>query len=51
MSLGTVLYDVFGYQAIIGAVVGGLLSFNVLFPSDQPSIAKLIGFCLRQIDL
>ena len=23
--------------------IGGLLSFNVIFPSDQPSIARLIG--------
>ena len=25
--------------------VGGLLSFNVIFPSDQPDIARLLG-CL-----
>lgn len=41
---GTWLYDLFGIQAAIGAVAGGLLSFNVLFPSDHPDIAKLIGF-------
>lgn len=23
--------------------VGGLLSFNVIFPSDQPDIARLLG--------
>lgn len=24
-------------------VVGGLLSFNVLYPTDEPSIARLLG--------
>ena len=24
-------------------VVGGLLSFNILFPSDKPDIARLLG--------
>jgi len=23
--------------------IGGLLSFNIIFPSEQPSIARLIG--------
>lgn len=40
---GSALYSVFGAQAWISAVVGGLLSFNILFPTDQPSIARLIG--------
>lgn len=30
-------------QAWAALAVGGLLSFNLLFPSDQPDIARLIG--------
>lgn len=40
---GSTLYKVFEYQAYISVVVGGLLSFNVIFPSDQPDIARLLG--------
>lgn len=40
---GSVLYSVFEWQAYLSVVVGGLLSFNVLFPSDQPTIARLMG--------
>ena len=40
---GSVLYTVFEVQAWLALVVGGLLSFNVLFPSDQPDIARLLG--------
>jgi hypothetical protein len=37
------LYNVFEYQAWIAVVVGGLLSFNLIFPSDEPSVARLLG--------
>ena len=37
------LYTVFEVQAWLALAVGGLLSFNILFPSDQPDIARLIG--------
>jgi len=40
---GTVLYQVFEVQAYLAIVVGGLLAFNVIYPSDEPSIARLMG--------
>lgn len=40
---GSVLYSIFGVQAWVALAVGGLLSFNLIFPSDQPDIARLIG--------
>ena len=40
---GSWLYTVFDVQAWLALVVGGLLSFNVIFPSDQPDIARLMG--------
>lgn len=40
---GSLLYTVFEVQAWVALFVGGLLSFNVIFPSDQPDIARLIG--------
>jgi hypothetical protein len=40
---GSVLYTVFEVQAWLALAVGGALSFNILFPSDQPDIARLIG--------
>lgn len=40
---GSLLYDIFEWQAWISLVVGGLLSFNVLFPTDDPSIPRLMG--------
>eukprot|EP00210_Caulerpa_lentillifera_P005187 g4958.t1 len=43
LFLGSLLYSIFGYQAVAGVLVGGLLSFNVLFPSDDPTIGKLLG--------
>lgn len=33
----------FPLQAWAALAVGGLLSFNLIFPSDQPDIARLIG--------
>ena len=38
---GSWLYTVFDVQAWAALVVGGLLSFNVIFPSDEPDIARL----------
>jgi hypothetical protein len=35
--------QVFEVQAWLAVVVGGLLSFNVIFPTDEPSIARLMG--------
>lgn len=40
---GSMLCTVFEVQAAISAVVGGLLAFNFIFPSDEPSIARLLG--------
>ena len=40
----------FEAQAWLSLAVGGLLSFNLLFPTDQPSIARMLGcaVCLLQ---
>lgn len=35
--------QVFEWQAWVAMLVGGLLSFNVLFPTDEPSIPRLMG--------
>ncbi|GMH34494.1 hypothetical protein BSKO_02328 [Bryopsis sp. KO-2023] len=40
---GSLLYKIFGWQAWGSAAIGGLLAFNVLLPSDEPSIARLMG--------
>jgi len=40
---GSTLYTIFGAQAYLSLVVGALLSFNVILPSDQPDIARLMG--------
>eukprot|EP00198_Chlamydomonas_reinhardtii_P006288 XP_001695624.1 predicted protein [Chlamydomonas reinhardtii] len=40
---GTVLYDVFEWQSWICLVAGGLLSFNIIWPTDEPSIPRLLG--------
>eukprot|EP00192_Tetraselmis_astigmatica_P019893 CAMPEP_0117681124 /NCGR_PEP_ID=MMETSP0804-20121206/18780_1 /TAXON_ID=1074897 /ORGANISM="Tetraselmis astigmatica, Strain CCMP880" /LENGTH=188 /DNA_ID=CAMNT_0005490791 /DNA_START=315 /DNA_END=881 /DNA_ORIENTATION=- len=40
---GSLLYQIFDVQAWLAVVVGGLLSYNVLFPSDEPTIARLMG--------
>lgn len=47
--VGSVLYDIFTYQAWICMALGGLLSYNVLFPSDQPDIWRLMGCALRPL--
>jgi len=40
---GTALYSIFEAQAYISMLVGGILSFNLLFPSDHPDIWRLMG--------
>jgi len=40
---GSLLYDVFEYQAWIAMAVGGLLSFNIIYPTEQPDIPRLLG--------
>ncbi|KAG0555462.1 hypothetical protein KC19_12G170700 [Ceratodon purpureus] len=40
---GTTLYSIFEIQAYISMAVGGILSFNLLFPSDHPDIWRLMG--------
>ncbi|GAQ86189.1 resistance to phytophthora 1 [Klebsormidium nitens] len=40
---GTVLYTVFEVQAWLSIVAGFLLSYNLIFPSDRPDIARLLG--------
>ena len=40
---GSVLYTVFEVQAYVCAALGGLLSFNLVFPSDEPDIWRLMG--------
>eukprot|EP00775_Hariotina_reticulata_P009716 gene9715-9875_t len=40
---GSLLYNVFEWQAWLALFVGGLLSFNVLYPTDEPSIPRLMG--------
>lgn len=40
---GSTLYNVFEWQAWFSLLVGGFLSFNVLFPTDEPSIPRLLG--------
>lgn len=40
---GSTLYTIFEVQAYLSLVVGALLSYNVLLPSDEPDIARLMG--------
>jgi hypothetical protein len=40
---GTLLYDIFVWQGWLAAAFGGLLVFNVLFPSDHPDVWRLVG--------
>uniref|UniRef100_A0A7S0WWS8 Protein RESISTANCE TO PHYTOPHTHORA 1, chloroplastic n=1 Tax=Chlamydomonas leiostraca TaxID=1034604 RepID=A0A7S0WWS8_9CHLO len=40
---GSLLYNIFEVQAWVTLVVGGLLSFNIIWPTDEPSIARLMG--------
>ena len=40
---GSVLYTVFEVQAWLSILVGGLLAFNLIWPTEQPDIPRLIG--------
>ncbi|KAK9070099.1 hypothetical protein SSX86_010498 [Deinandra increscens subsp. villosa] len=40
---GTTLYTVFEVQAYASMVLGGALSFNLIFPSNEPDIWRLMG--------
>ncbi|ESQ39451.1 hypothetical protein EUTSA_v10001627mg [Eutrema salsugineum] len=40
---GTTLYKVFEVQGYASMLVGGVLSFNLLFPSNEPDIWRLMG--------
>ncbi|CAL0310334.1 unnamed protein product [Lupinus luteus] len=40
---GSPLYTVFEVQAYASMLFGGALSFNLIFPSDQPDIWRLMG--------
>ncbi|XP_078445380.1 resistance to phytophthora 1 [Wolffia australiana] len=40
---GTTLYTVFEVQGYVSMLLGGALSFNLLFPSDEPDIWRLMG--------
>ncbi|CAK9310020.1 unnamed protein product [Citrullus colocynthis] len=40
---GTTLYTVFEVQGYASMILGGVLSFNLLFPSNEPDIWRLMG--------
>ncbi|GER26521.1 resistance to phytophthora 1 [Striga asiatica] len=40
---GTVLYAVFEVQGYVSLLLGGALSFNLIFPSNEPDIWRLMG--------
>ncbi|KAI3678968.1 hypothetical protein L6452_38272 [Arctium lappa] len=40
---GSTLYSVFEVQAYASMLVGGALSFNLIFPSNEPDIWRLMG--------
>ncbi|CAN1176310.1 Protein RESISTANCE TO PHYTOPHTHORA 1, chloroplastic [Linum perenne] len=40
---GTALYSVFEVQAYVSMLLGGALSFNLIFPSDEPDLWRLMG--------
>lgn len=40
---GSTLYTVFEVQAYVSMLLGGLLSFNVVFPSNEPDLWRLMG--------
>ncbi|KAK2664537.1 hypothetical protein Ddye_003111 [Dipteronia dyeriana] len=40
---GTTLYTVFEVQAIVSLLLGGALSFNLIFPSNEPDLWRLMG--------
>ncbi|KAK7242965.1 hypothetical protein RIF29_37747 [Crotalaria pallida] len=40
---GSALYSVFEIQGYASMLIGGALSFNLIFPSDQPDLWRLMG--------
>ncbi|KAL1312246.1 hypothetical protein HN51_038871 [Arachis hypogaea] len=40
---GTALYTVFEVQGYVSMLLGGALSFNLIFPSNEPDIWRLMG--------
>ncbi|XP_052170590.1 uncharacterized protein LOC127786899 isoform X2 [Diospyros lotus] len=40
---GTALYSVFEIQGYVSMLLGGALSFNLIFPSNEPDIWRLMG--------
>ncbi|CAN0892711.1 Protein RESISTANCE TO PHYTOPHTHORA 1, chloroplastic [Linum grandiflorum] len=40
---GTTLYNVFEIQAYVSMLIGGALSFNLIFPSNEPDLWRLMG--------
>eukprot|EP00271_Cylindrocystis_brebissonii_P009234 TRINITY_DN23934_c0_g1_i1.p1 TRINITY_DN23934_c0_g1~~TRINITY_DN23934_c0_g1_i1.p1 ORF type:complete len:250 (-),score=31.00 TRINITY_DN23934_c0_g1_i1:329-1078(-) len=40
---GSLLYKIFEVQGYLSMGVGGLLSFNLIFPSDEPDLWRLMG--------
>lgn len=40
---GTTLYTIFEVQAYASLLLGGALSFNLIFPSNEPDIWRLMG--------
>ncbi|KAA3471099.1 Tetraspanin-31-B [Gossypium australe] len=40
---GTTLYTVFEIQGYVSLLLGGALSFNLIFPSNEPDIWRLMG--------
>ncbi|ONH93695.1 hypothetical protein PRUPE_8G247900 [Prunus persica] len=40
---GSTLYTVFEVQAYASMLLGGVLSFNIVFPSNEPDIWRLMG--------
>ncbi|GJP69932.1 hypothetical protein CLOP_g928 [Closterium sp. NIES-67] len=40
---GSALYTIFEVQAYLCMALGGLLSYNLVFPSDEPDLWRLMG--------
>lgn len=40
---GSTLYTVFEVQGYVSMVLGGLLSYNLVFPSSEPDLWRLMG--------
>ena len=40
---GTLLYNVFIWQSVLATIIGGLAAYNIIYPTDDPSIPRLLG--------